>query len=136
MLAQTPATIEWLEERRPRPPLLPASPEGRARVRDLAALVGCDVHSINNRRMLEYLRNTLGCDDACVSVWCASWINAGFQALEVLLAADIRRGNFCFSNTPKLADIYRVPQGESAHRLMVDLIPHPTIVGIDKVCAT
>ena len=135
VLTQSPAIIEWLEERHPVPALLPADPEDRARVRALAALVGCDIHPINNRRILEYLRNTLGCDDAAVNAWCATWINAGFEALEALLVADTQRGDFCFGNTPTLADVYLVPQVESARRFKVDLSPYPTIVAIDQACA-
>jgi len=135
VLTQSPAIIEWLEERHPTPPLLPSSPEDRARVRALAALVGCDIHPINNRRVLEYLRNVLGCDEAAVNAWCATWINAGFEALEALLAADTRRGDFCFGGTPTLADVYLVPQVESARRFKVDLTPCPAIVAIDQACA-
>ena len=134
VLTQTPAIIEWLEERHPTPPLLPSSPEDRARVRALAALVGCDIHPLNNRRILEYLRKPLGCDDAAVNAWCATWINAGFEALEALLAEDRQRGNFCFSNTPTLADVYLVPQVESARRFKVDLTPYPQIQGVDQAC--
>lgn len=135
VLTQSPAIIEWLEERHPAPALLPASPEDRARVRALAALVGCDIHPINNRRVLEYLRNVLGCDDAAVNAWCATWINAGFAALETLLVSDKTRGDFCFGNTPTLADVYLVPQVESARRFKVDLGRYPTIVAIDQACA-
>lgn len=135
VLTQSPAIIEWLEERYPAPALLPAHPDDRARVRALAAIVGCDIHPINNRRILEYLRKTLGCDEAAVLAWCAMWINEGFAALEALLAADPQRGAFCFGNTPTLADAYLVPQVESARRFKVDLTPYPTIVAIDKACA-
>ena len=134
-LIQSPAIIEWLEERCPTPPLLPANPDGRARVRALAAIVGCDIHPINNRRVLEYLRRTLGCDEAAVQAWCATWIDAGFAALEALLAADPRRGAFCFGDAPTLADVYLVPQVESARRFKVDLAPYPHIVAIDRACA-
>lgn len=91
-LTQSPAIIEWLEERYPNPPLLPAGADDRARVRALAAIVGCDIHPINNRRILEYLKKTLHCDEAAVEAWCGTWIQAGFDALEELLAADERRG--------------------------------------------
>jgi len=135
VLTQSPAIIEWLEERHPAPALLPVGPEDRARVRALAALVGCDIHPINNRRVLEYLRNVLGCDEAAVNAWCATWINAGFAALEALLVADKTRGDFCFGHTPTLADVYLVPQVESARRFKVDLSPYPAIVAIDQACA-
>ena len=135
ILTQSPAIIEWLEERYPTPPLLPAGREDRARVRAMAALVGCDIHPINNRRILEYLRKTLGCDEAAVNAWCATWINAGFEALETMLAADRQRGAFCFGTTPTLADAYLVPQVESARRFNVDLAPFSNIVAIDRACA-
>jgi len=133
-LIQSPAIIEWLEERYPTPALLPANAEDRARVRALAAIVGCDIHPINNRRVLEYLRKTLGCDEAAVLAWCATWIEAGFNALEALLAADKSRGPFCFGNAPTLADVYLIPQVESARRFNVDLSPYPNIVAIDRAC--
>jgi len=104
-------------------------------VRALAAIVGCDIHPINNRRILEYLRKTLACDEAAVQAWCATWIDAGFAALEALLAADPRRGAFCFGDAPTLADVYLVPQVESARRFKVDLAPYPHIVAIDRACA-
>ena len=135
VLIQSPAIIEWLEERYPTPALLPADPQDRARVRALAALVGCDIHPLNNRRILEYLRKTLGCDEAAVNAWCATWINDGFAALETLLKADPQRSNFCFGHTPTLADVYLVPQIESARRFKVDLTPYPNIVAIDRTCA-
>ena len=134
VLTQSPAIIEWLEERYPAPALLPTNPLDRARVRALAALVGCDIHPINNRRVLEYLRKTLGCDEAAVLAWCGTWINAGFEALEAMLAADTQRGEFCFGKTPTLADVYLVPQVESARRFNVDLSPYPRIVAIDRAC--
>nr|WP_199232010.1 MULTISPECIES: maleylacetoacetate isomerase [unclassified Azospirillum] len=135
-LTQSPAIIEWLEERYPTPPLLPADPDARARVRALAALVGCDIHPLNNRRVLEYLRRSLGCGEAAVLAWCATWIDAGFQALETMLTTDTRRGAFCFGDAPTIADVYLVPQIESARRFNVDLTPYPTLVAIDRACAT
>lgn len=134
-LIQSPAIIEWLEERHPNPPLLPADPQERAHVRALAAIIGCDIHPINNRRILEYLRQTLGCDEAAVDAWCATWISAGFDALETLLARDAQRGPFCFGSTPGLADVYLIPQVESARRFKVDLAPYPRIRSIDQACA-
>ncbi|MCK2096849.1 maleylacetoacetate isomerase [Thauera aromatica] len=134
-LIQSPAVIEWLEERHPAPPLLPANAEDRARVRAMAAIVGCDIHPINNRRILEYLRGPLGADEDAVNAWCGTWIRAGFEALEAMLAADRRRGRFCFGDTPGLADVYLVPQVDSARRFKVDLAPYPSIVAIDAACA-
>jgi maleylpyruvate isomerase len=134
-LIQSPAIIEWLEERYPSPALLPADPEARARVRALAAIVGCDVHPVNNRRILEALRHDFGADDAAVNRWCATWIRAGFDAIEALLAADPERGEFCFGHTPTLADVYLIPQVESARRFKVDLARWPRVMGVDAVCA-
>ncbi|MDP2677288.1 MAG: maleylacetoacetate isomerase [Rhodoferax sp.] len=135
VLIQSPAIIEWLEETHPTPALLPARADDRAHVRALAALVGCDIHPINNRRILEYLRNTLGADEAAVNTWCATWITAGFDAFEALLAADPKRGRFCFGDTPTVADVYLVPQIESARRFKVDLGPWPLISAVDAACA-
>ncbi len=134
-LIQSPAVIEWLEERHPAPPLLPANAEDRARVRAMAAIVGCDIHPINNRRILEYLRQQLGAGEDAVNAWCGTWIRAGFEALEAMLAADRRRGRFCFGDAPGLADVYLVPQVDSARRFKVDLAPYPSIVAIDAACA-
>lgn len=135
VLTQSPAIIEWLEERYPQPPLLPADPNDRARVRALAAIVGCDIHPLNNRRVLETLRHTLGCDEAAVLAWCATWINAGFAALETMLAADLKRGNFCFGDQPGIADAYLVAQVESARRFKIDLSAYPAICAVDRACA-
>jgi len=136
VLIQSPAIIEWLEETHPTPPLLPADPLDRARVRALAAIVGCDIHPINNRRILMQLRQQFGADEAAVNAWCATWISAGFDALEALLAADTRRGSFCWGHAPTLADVYLVPQVESARRFGVGMAAWPHISAIDQACAT
>ena len=135
LLIQSSAIIEWLEERYPQPPLLPADPAGRARVRALAAIVGCDIHLVNNRRILEALRHDFGADEASINRWCATWINAGFDAIEALLAADPQRGEFCFGHTPTLADVYLVPQVESARRFKLDIARWPLIEAVDVACA-
>lgn len=134
VLIQSPAIIEWLEERHPEPPLLPADPLQRAQVRALAAIVGCDIHPVNNRRILEALRHDFGAGETAVNRWCATWITAGFDALEALLAADARRGEFCFGDAPTLADVYLVPQVESARRFKVDLTRWPRIAAVDAAC--
>ena len=135
LMIQSPAIIEWLEETHPTPALLPAGAAERARVRALAAIVGCDIHPINNRRILEYLRKELGADEAAVNAWCGTWITAGFDAYEALLAADTQRGEFSFGHTPTLADVYLIPQVESARRFKVDLSRWPLISAIDAACA-
>ncbi|MDD3936481.1 maleylacetoacetate isomerase [Rhodoferax sp.] len=134
VLIQSPAIIEWLEETHPTPALLPAGADDRAHVRALAALVGCDIHPVNNRRILEYLRKTLGADDAAVNAWCATWITAGFDAYEALLAVDKKRGRFSFGDTPTVADVYLIPQVESARRFKVDLNRWPRIGAVDAAC--
>ncbi len=135
MLIQSPAIIEWLEEKYPAPSLLPTAALERAHVRALAALVGCDIHPVNNRRILEYLRKQFGADAAAVDAWCGTWINAGFSAYEALMASAPKRGRFSFGDTPTLADVYLVPQVESARRFNVDLTPYPLIRAVDAACA-
>ena len=103
-------------------------------MRALAAIVGCDVHPVNNRRILEVLRKDFGADEAAVNRWCGRWIADGFDAIEALLAADRRRGDFCFGHTPTLADVYLVPQIESARRFKVDLARWPRLMAIDEAC--
>lgn len=134
LMIQSPAIIEWLEERYPTPPLLPADAGDRAQVRALAAIVGCDIHPINNRRILEALRHRFGADEAVVNDWCGTWISAGFAAIEALLSKDPQRGDFCFGSTPTLADVYLVPQVESARRFKVDLSRWPLIQAVDAAC--
>jgi len=134
LMIQSPAIIEWLEERYPTPPLLPGDAGERAQVRALAAIVGCDIHPINNRRILEALRHRFGADEAAVNDWCGTWIAAGFDAIESLLARDPQRGEFCFGNQPTLADVYLVPQVESARRFKVDLDRWPLIQAVDAAC--
>jgi len=134
VLIQSPAIIEWLEEVYPQPPLLPAGALGRARVRALAAIVGCDIHPINNRRILEYLRHGFGADQDALDTWCATWIRAGFDAYEELLVTDAGRGRYSWGDTVTLADVYLVAQVTSARRFKVDLEPYPLIRAIDEAC--
>ncbi len=133
-LIQSPAIIEFLEERWPDPPLLPSDIFGRARVRALAAMIGCDIHPINNLRILNELRGTFGADEAAVKGWCGKWITAGFEAIEQLLDEDPQRGRFCYGDSPTLADVYLVPQVYSARRFEVDLASFPIIAEIDRAC--
>jgi len=134
VLIQSPAIIEWLEEKYPTPALLPRDPVRRAQVRALAAIVGCDIHPINNRRVLEYLRHTFGANDDAINAWCGTWISAGFDAYEALLAADTKRGRFSHGDAPTLADCYLIPQIESARRFKVDLTKWPLIMAVEKAC--
>ena len=125
-LIQSGAIIEWLEERWPEPPLLPAAPGDRAIVRAMAAVIGCDIHPLNNLRVLNALRDDLGMSEAQVSAWIARWVGEGFAALETMIA---RHGDgFAFGSSPPLADCYLVPQLYSAERFAVDTEPYPKLV--------
>ena len=136
VLIQSPAIIEWLEESYPTPALLPVDTLARAKVRALAAIVGCDVHPINNRRILETLRHQFKAAEATIHAWCSPWIGSGFDSYESLLAADTQRGAYSFGKTPTLADVYLIPQVESARRFKVDLSRWPLISAIDRTCAS
>jgi len=135
VLTQTPAIIEWLEERYPATPLLPFDSLERAHVRALAAIIGCDVHPINNRRILEALRHDFGADEAAINRWCRIWIGAGFDAYQALLEARGAGGDFSFGDGPSVADAYLIPQIESARRFKVDLERWPRLMAIDAACA-
>ncbi len=134
LLTQSPAILEWLEEQYPTPALLPPDILKRAKVRALAAVIGCDIHPINNKRVLEYLRTNLKQDEAQVLAWCTEWISTGFAALETMLNSDNTRKHFCYGNSVTLADVYLIPQVYSAKRFKVDLAPYPTIVSIYEYC--
>lgn len=134
VLLQSPAILEWLEEKYPTPALLPNDPKSRAQVRALAAIIGCDIHPINNRRILEYLRKTFGANDNAINQWCGIWISAGFDAYEALLNADNQRGRFSHGDTPSMADCYLIPQIESARRFQVDLSKWPLIMAVERAC--
>lgn len=135
-LYQSPAILEWLEEVYPKNPLLPKDAIGRMHVRAISAMIGCDMHPINNRRILQYLRRELSVDENDVMAWCNRWISEGFAALEKRLAADKNRGKFCYGNHPTFADCYLIPQVSSARRFKVDMSAYPNIVDIDAHCRT
>lgn len=133
VLTQSPAILEWIDERWPTPPLLPADAYGRARVRAMAALIGCDIHPLNNLRVLRHLREEFDATQAQIDGWIARWITDGFAALETLVAAQ--DGAFCHGDEPGLADCYLVPQLYSAERFGVDLAPFPTLQRIGRAMA-
>jgi maleylacetoacetate isomerase len=134
VLTQSLPIIEYLDERYPEPPLLPGDAAARARVRALAAIVACDIHPINNLRVLRYLQRPLGHDQAAIGAWYNHWIDSGFAAFERLLAGDSRTGAFCHGEAPGLADVALVPQVVNAGRYNLDLTPYPTIVRIYESC--
>jgi maleylacetoacetate isomerase len=133
-LIQSLPIIEYLDESHPLPPLLPPDAAGRARVRALAAIVGCDIHPLNNLRVLRYLQGSLGHDQAAIAAWYNHWIDTGFRAFESLLAGDRHTGAFCHGEQPGLADIALVPQVVNAERYQLDLAPYPTIARIFETC--
>lgn len=133
-LTQSMAICEYLEERYPEPPLLPESPEARARVRSLAMLVACDMHPLNNVSVLSYLTGPLGLDEASKLAWYQHWVDKGFTALEARLAREPDTGSYCHGDTPTLADVFVVPQVFNAERFNCDLAPYPTLVRIATQC--
>jgi maleylpyruvate isomerase len=134
VLIQSLAIIEYLDETHPEPPLLPGHPADRARVRGLAEIVACDIHPIDNLRVLLFVKHELGQDDAAVERWYNHWIVQGFNGLERILAEDGMAGEFCHGDAPTLADICLVPQVINAQRFKLDLSPYPTIRRIHANC--
>lgn len=134
IIAQSPAILEYLEEQYPQTPLLPSDPLARAQVRAVAAHIGCDIHPLNNLRVLKYLRDELSASDEAVNTWYAQWIAGGFAALEKNLQHSA--GPFCFGDTPTLADVYLVPQMFNARRFDVPLDAYPTLTRICEHCDT
>ena len=133
-LIQSSAILEWLDERYPDRSLLPTNPFARAIVRSMAAVITCDIHPLNNLRVLRYLHRSLGHDEAALEIWYNHWIDSGFRALEQLLADGDRTGRFCHGDEPGLADIALVPQVVNAERYRLDLAPFPTIPRIFETC--
>lgn len=134
VLVQSPAILEWLDEAYPYPPLLPKHPAGRARVRALAAAIGCDIHPIDNLRVLKYLQQVLQVTEGQFEDWFNHWIRLGFTAVERMLAESGETGRFCHGDAPGLADCYLVPQMFNAGRYKLDLAPFPTIRRIHAEC--
>jgi maleylacetoacetate isomerase len=128
VLTQSPAVLEYLDEAFPdTAPLLPTGPVERARVRALAAAVACDIHPINNLRVLRYLTGEMAQDQDTLVRWYNHWIETGFTAIEAMLADDPRTGRFCHGDSPGMADVVLIPQVFNAARYDLDLSPFPTI---------
>ncbi len=134
VLTQSLAIIEYLEETRPEPPLLPAAPPERARVRSLAQIVACDVHPLNNLRVLQWLKGHLGADDGQRDQWYRHWISEGFRAFEAALEGSPSTGRFCHGDRPTIADLCLVPQVYNAIRYACDLEPYPEIRRVHAAC--
>ena len=134
VLTQSAAIIEYLDEIHADPPLLPTAPLARARVRALSQAITCDVHPLNNLRVLQYLERDLGHDKTLRDAWYRHWVRMGFDAIERRLVRDAETGRFRHGDAPTLADVCLVPQVFNARRFAVDLGPYPRIVGIDAAC--
>jgi maleylacetoacetate isomerase len=131
-IGQSLAIIEYLDEVVPEPALLPHDPAARARVRQIALAIACDIHPLNNLRVLQYLRHRLGADDAARADWQHHWMATGFSALEAMLAQDAGAGRFCHGAAPSLADVCLIPQMANARRIDMDLSPYPTLRRIEE----
>ncbi len=133
-LSQSLAILECLDEQYPESPLLPDDTIARARVRSLAMLIGCDIHPLNNLRVLEYLRSNFGADDEGVAKWFTHWVEEGFRAMEVRLSTETETGRYCHGDEVGLADICLVAQVVNNKRFNVDMTPYPTIQRIFDEC--
>lgn len=126
-ISQSLAIIEYLDEIHPTPALLPRDPADRACVRAIALSVACDIHPLNNLRVLNYLSEAIRPGAEIRDQWYAHWIHVGFAALEAQLAREPRVGTFCAGDAPGLAEIFLVPQVYNAERMNLDLAAYPTI---------
>lgn len=135
VLTQSLAIIEYLEETRPAPPLLPRAPAARARVRSLAQLVAGDIHPLNNLRVLQYLRDRLAVDETRRDEWYRHWVAEGLRALETRLAGEADTGRYCHGDAPGLADCCLVPQLYNARRYGCELEAFPTLLRIESACS-
>jgi len=134
VLIQSLAIMEYLNELYPKPPLLPETPAGRALVRSMALVVACEIHPIQNLRVLVYLKNSLKHSDEEVNRWAQHWINLGLSALEQMVVAQPKHGSFCFGESPTIADICLIPQLANARRFNCDLAEFPTLMRIEEQC--
>ena len=134
VLTKSLAIIEYLEETRPDPSLLPADPVGRARVRALALSIACEIHPLNNLRVLGYLTKTLGVTEDQKNAWYRHWVETGLETVEAMLAGDARTGAYCHGDAPTLADVLLVPQIFNAQRFNCRLDHVPTVMRIHQHC--
>lgn len=133
-LTQSLAIIEYLDETHPEPALLPKNAADRAYVRSLAMTIACEIHPLNNLRVLRYLVKQLKVDEESKNGWYRHWCEQGLASLETVLARDSRVGTFCFGESPTLADCCLVPQIANAQRFNCDLTQMPTIMRINQAC--
>jgi maleylacetoacetate isomerase len=133
-LTQSMAILEYLEETHPDVPLLPVDPLGRARVRELAQIIACDIHPLNNLRVLRYLVHQAGLSDEAKNEWYRHWVREGLASLEAHLERDAATAHFCHGETPTLADCFLVPQVFNAQRFDIDIGAWPNIARINANC--
>ena len=134
-LTQSMAIIEYLDERFPAVPLMPQDAHGRARVRELAQIIACDIHPLNNLRVLRHLVHELKLSEDQKNAWIRHWIAEGLAGLEAHLARDPAAGPFCHGNSPTIADCFLVPQVFNAQRFQIDMAAYPNIARIHALCA-
>ena len=134
VLTQSLAIAEYLDEIHPTPPLLPRGPLDRARVRALACAIACEIHPVNNLRVLNHLRTVFGADDSKIATWYRHWVGETFMPLETMLAGDARTGRFCHGDEPGLADLCLFAQVVNNRRFDVDMSPFATIRRIYENC--
>jgi maleylpyruvate isomerase len=134
-LTQSMAILEYLEETYPQIPLMPKDPAGRARVRELAQIVACDIHPVNNLRVLRYLVKDLGLSEEVKTEWYRHWLVGGLEVLETHLARDPSSGPLCHGYNPTIADCFLVPQVFNATRHGIDVSVYPNIARVNEACA-
>jgi len=136
IVAQSQAIIELLEELYPSPSVLPRDPWTRAQARSFAALISCDLHPVNNRRIQVYLAERIGATEAQIKTWYDHWVATAYRSLEAMLAARPVQFPFCYGESPGVADAALVPQMDNARRMGCDLTPYPRLVAVDAQCRT
>lgn len=134
VLTQSLAIMEYLEETHPQPAILPKAPADRARVRALSQIIACEMHPLNNLRVLNYLTKDLGLSEEAKLTWYRHWITLGFNALEGLLAGHPQTGTFCHGDSVTMADICLVPQVFNAKRFDCPMDAYPTVMRIHDAC--
>lgn len=135
VLTQSTAICEYIDEVWPEPTLLPRAPLQRAYVRSVMAAIACEIHPINNLRVLDYLTGRLGVSEEQKLAWYSHWVIEGFRAIEQLIESHRYAGRYCCGDTLSLADAFLVPQIFNARRFKIDLQPFPRLTVIDQACA-
>lgn len=134
VLNQSLAIVEYLEETHPEPTLLPGSPSNRAHIRAIALAIACEIHPLNNPRVLKYLKNTFNVEEEARNEWYRHWVRLGFAALETRLAASPLTGAYCVGDAPTLADVCLVPQVFNGKRFDVAVEDYPTLARVFEQC--